>query len=585
MSLLLEALKRAEDDSRKRKLAAADALVLSPVDSPAAELTAAPPQPLNQLADTGLTLQDIEPQQETELTLQATPAQTPPMAEASLSAVAGTTEFPDLTTAFDSKADPSASTPAVVSAPLAGNLALHSHAKYARPDSASALQMSATPEMALGQTPLSIDTPESAPVTKAQVPIEPTFKAERSRPTSTPAASPMPMTTARQAKSAASVLAGQPIGKSKVKRTPEKRTVLLAIVAMVIGLPVVAFLFFGDQLLGSSTLVASVPTKPRAEQPVPANPAAATGVVEPALADASTTPAAITTTTVTNTTVVAAIPPVPQPLAVVARPVTRATTSGQPAPAPRTRGPANTARTTQDDGTPRSTVIDLDRPASTARAANSQGQPQQAAARTPPTSMEAAYAAYQSGNTQEATRLYRDVLRLDPTQRDAWLGLAVIAHNGNQREAAMDAYKRVLRLEPQNATALAGLTSLNNNADEPRQESRLRELLARSPQEADLNHSLALALSGERRWAEAQQLFFKAHTLAPQEPKFAYNLAVALDQLRKSTLAAQYYETALNLAQGKATSFDEARARTRLAALRASPAANPNINPPEGKTQ
>ena len=183
--------------------------------------------------------------------------------------------------------------------------------------------------------------------------------------------------------------------------------------------------------------------------------------------------------------------------------------------------------------------------------------------------MESAYAAYQSGNSQEAARLYRDVLKQDPTQRDAWLGLAVIAHNNNQREAATDAYKRVLRLEPQNSTALAGLTSLNNNADEPRQESKLRELLARSPQEADLNHSLALVLSAERRWSEAQQLFFKAHTLAPQEPQFAYNLAVTLDQLRRPALAAQYYETALKLAQGKAASFDEARARTRLAALRA----------------
>jgi Tfp pilus assembly protein PilF len=197
----------------------------------------------------------------------------------------------------------------------------------------------------------------------------------------------------------------------------------------------------------------------------------------------------------------------------------------------------------------------------------------------PPTTLQAAYAAYQAGNTPEASRLYRDALKQDPTQRDAWLGLAVIAHNSNQLEAAMDAYKRVLRLEPQNATALAGLSSLNNNAEEPRQESKLRELLARSPQEADLNHSLALVLSEQRRWSEAQQLFFKAHTLAPQEPQFAYNLAVALDQLRKSALAAQYYETALSLAQGKAASFDEARARARLAALR-----SVSVSPGETKT-
>lgn len=182
--------------------------------------------------------------------------------------------------------------------------------------------------------------------------------------------------------------------------------------------------------------------------------------------------------------------------------------------------------------------------------------------------MDSAYAAYQAGNATEAARLYREVLKADATQRDAWLGLAVIAHANNQLEPAMDAYRRVLRLEPQNATALAGVSSLSRSAGEPQQESRLRELLARSPQEADLNHALALVLSGEQRWSEAQPLFFKAHALAPKEPQFAYNLAVALDHMRKSSLAAQYYETALGLAQGKAAGFDEANARIRLAALR-----------------
>jgi tetratricopeptide (TPR) repeat protein len=187
----------------------------------------------------------------------------------------------------------------------------------------------------------------------------------------------------------------------------------------------------------------------------------------------------------------------------------------------------------------------------------------------PASTMDLAYAAYQAGNSTEAARLYREVLKADPAQRDAWLGLAVIAHTANQREPAMDAYKRVLRLEPQNATALAGISSLSSNADEPRQESRLRELLARSPQEADLNHALGLVLSGDRRWSEAQPLFFKAHTLAPQEPQFAYNLAVTLDHLRKADLAIQYYEAALTLAQGRVAAFDEAGARTRLVALRA----------------
>jgi tetratricopeptide (TPR) repeat protein len=179
-----------------------------------------------------------------------------------------------------------------------------------------------------------------------------------------------------------------------------------------------------------------------------------------------------------------------------------------------------------------------------------------------------AYAAYQVGNTIEASRLYRQVLRDDAMQRDAWLGLAVIAHADNQREPALEAYKRVLRLEPQNATALAGVNSLNRQAGEPQQESRLRELLARSPEEPDLNHSLGLVLSAAQRWSEAQPLFFKAYQLAPQEPRFAYNLAVTLDHLRKPSLALHYYETALQLAQDKNAGFDEPSARRRLTALR-----------------
>jgi Flp pilus assembly protein TadD len=100
----------------------------------------------------------------------------------------------------------------------------------------------------------------------------------------------------------------------------------------------------------------------------------------------------------------------------------------------------------------------------------------------------------------------------------------------------------------------------------------LRELLARSPEEPDLNHALGLFLSGVKRWSEAQPLFFKAHQLAPQEPRFAYNLAVTLDHLRRSSLAVQYYESSLLLAQDRDAGFNESSARSRLAVLQAAAA-------------
>ena len=479
MSLLLEALKRAEEDSKKRKLAAAEAHVMAP-----AFVNSSVKLSFSDSGDSDLSLLEIKPAQEKKGT----------------SALSQPLDF-SLEDAID----------------------------------------------------INFDSPELS--TTQATPIEPTFKA--AAPIGlTPA---MASTSPRQAKSAANAMSGMP--KAKSKPAPQKRVTVLAVAAVLIALPVAAFLLFGDMLLGSSvTTVASTPPPALAAAP-PGIPAAAALPAEPVAVTASVTLASPTPTT---------MPAQAEPARNSAM-TTRQRGTDNP-PAPRTRTTV-TSRTAQGEVATRSTVIDLDRPASNARAASPMQQP----TRRPATTMEAAYAAFQSGNSAEATRLYKDVLKQDPTQRDAWLGLAVIAHNNNQLEAAMDAYKRVLRLEPQNATALAGLTALNNNADEPRQESRLRELLARSPQEADLNHSLALVLSGERRWSEAQQLFFKAHTLAPQEPQFAYNLAVALDQLRRPTLAAQYYETALNLAQGKAPSFDETRARSRLAALRAG---NPDTKTP-----
>jgi tetratricopeptide (TPR) repeat protein len=378
---------------------------------------------------------------------------------------------------------------------------------------------------------------------------------------------PIPMPTpaarsARQSLAAASIMAGSKLklGFGKERR----RQVILLAIAGVVALPVLAFLLFGNAFFGvSEPLVAS---RAPVAQPMP-------GVAPPVAAPealAASAPAAMATPA-PEVLVATAPSPVPPPVASAA-PVVPVAPAAAPAVArpieaaaqPRSR--ADTAAPARDPA-PRSAVSKK-----TTTDGVSVASPSLVSSQTKPVpKLEAAYAAYQRGNPDEAVRLYQEVLKADPTQRDAWLGLAVIAHASNQREPAMDAYKRVLRLEPQNATALAGVNSLSSNAGEAQQESRLRELLARSPQEADLNHALALVLSGEQRWSEAQPLFFKAHTLAPQEPQFAYNLAVSLDHMRKSSLAAQYYQTALTLAQGKTPSFNESNARTRLAALRSGP--------------
>lgn len=503
MSLLLDALRRAEEDSRKRKLAAA---------TPAATATAAPAPVAAAAADAALgqpapVLQREAPRPE--LALQAQTHAPAPDAG----------KFPDLIMAVaETPANPNPGTD------------LPSYARYARPGSAEAAQAASTASVA--DSAAARSTAAQAHQTAAERPIAESLEL----------AAPVPATTQRQALSAAGALAG-PSGQKALAKT-QRRQWLLAAVALLLALPLVALLLFGDQFFGTSGTQVAV-NAPRLAAPLPVNPPVAAPASPPeAFASATAAPAAQETAEMA--------PPVaaPAPISPAIRQLPPSAQAGDEAAARRSSdgSASHEPPATGENTAPVALVTNTAKPG---------------------LGMEQAYAAYQAGQLDEATRLYREVLQSDPTQRDAWLGLAVIAHERKQRQPAMDAYRRVLRLEPQNATALAGLSALSNHANEPRQESRLRELLARSPQEAELNHALGLVLSGEKRWSEAQPLFFKAHALAPQEPQFAYNLAVALDHLRKSGPAIQYYEAALRLAHGKAAGFDESGARSRLAALKA----------------
>ncbi|MEO8020872.1 tetratricopeptide repeat protein [Polaromonas sp.] len=565
MSLLLDALRRAEQDSKKRKLADAETPAAAPdlaqSDSAAAAEQAAPLAELTLEAQTDVALEPVpkaEPapvpqpaaqaQEAVQLDMAATPgpAGLRPASDAS---------FLD----FELPAEDTPLPEVVVPASLAPRKASSPYGRYDRP----AWEDSSSNWGALVANPVSSKRPASGAAASGPGPLRPAARGMtdkpsegHSRPAGTAVARPAekqsvptpplaPVTTPRQALSAAGVMAGKKTGKATDLRPQRRRQWVLGIIALLLALPIMAFLLFGDAMFGSSSNLVAVNTPALSAPPAsPAEPEPAAPVVAPAAALPEAVPVS---------------PPEAAPASPVVQSVPPSRTPAADAPTrvvvnKPARSPASRSRPARIQGPVAASVASSPPPSSTAR---------------PGSLMDSAYAAYQSGNTVEAARLYREVLKADATQRDAWLGLAVIAHSNNQLEPAMDAYRRVLRLEPQNATALAGVSNLSRAAGEPQQESRLRELLARSPQEADLNHALALVLSGEQRWSEAQPLFFKAHALAPKEPQFAYNLAVALDHMRKSSLAAQYYETALGLAQGKAAGFDELNARTRLAALRA----------------
>ena len=176
------------------------------------------------------------------------------------------------------------------------------------------------------------------------------------------------------------------------------------------------------------------------------------------------------------------------------------------------------------------------------------------------------YQALASGQLGAARQQYEAVLQQDPVNRDALLGLAAVAQQGNQGPQAAALYLRLLEMNPDDGVALAGLIGLRQG-DLVQSESRLKAILARTPESGPVLFALGNVYAQQRRWPEAQQQFFRAYSAVPGNADYAYNLAIGLDRLNQPKLAATYYQRALTLAQTIPSAFDRAAAQQRLGEL------------------
>jgi Tfp pilus assembly protein PilF len=180
-----------------------------------------------------------------------------------------------------------------------------------------------------------------------------------------------------------------------------------------------------------------------------------------------------------------------------------------------------------------------------------------------------AYQALQDGKLDQAENLYRNALQSDGQNVDALLGLAGIAAQRGQSQQAIGFYERALELEPRNASAQAGLIALIGQADPQTSETRLKQLIAREPS-AFLHYSLGNLYAGQNQWPAAQQAYYQAFQLQPDNPDYAYNLAVGLEHLNQPKIALSYYRKAIDLSfrKGRAT-FDQNRVIERIGQLSA----------------
>lgn len=180
----------------------------------------------------------------------------------------------------------------------------------------------------------------------------------------------------------------------------------------------------------------------------------------------------------------------------------------------------------------------------------------------------AAYQAFMAGNDNKAQDLYWQALRSDPLNVDALLGMAAVALREGRSNDAAGWYGKVLETEPRNAVAQAAMISLLDSADAVAHESRIKNLLAQKPEAAYLHAALGNLYAAQGQWPAAQQAYFDAYHFDSDNAEYAFNLAVSLDHMGKSSLALQYYKQAQTLLAGSAiTKIDREQLAVRIAQL------------------
>ncbi len=180
-----------------------------------------------------------------------------------------------------------------------------------------------------------------------------------------------------------------------------------------------------------------------------------------------------------------------------------------------------------------------------------------------------AYQALEAGKLDQAESRYRAVLQTEAQNVDALLGLATVAARRGNAQQAIGFYEQALQIEPRNTVAQAGMIDIIGQADPQMSETHLKQLIAREPS-AFLYFSLGNLYARQAVWPAAQAAFFQAYNLQPDNPDYAYNLAIGLEHLEQPKLALTYYRKALELSFQKGhANFDQSRVIERIGQLAA----------------
>jgi tetratricopeptide (TPR) repeat protein len=174
-----------------------------------------------------------------------------------------------------------------------------------------------------------------------------------------------------------------------------------------------------------------------------------------------------------------------------------------------------------------------------------------------------AYRAYVAGDLTAAQGFYSALRAQAPGDRDALLGLAAIAQQRGDVALARAYYSEVLHHHHDDAVAVTALIALAGDASAA-SGATLRALRDQYPGAAFVHAALGDWQTRNGAWRDAQLAYFDAVRLDGGNADYAHNLAVSLDHLGEARAALVYYRKCLELAAEPGTRIDVAQVRRRI---------------------
>ncbi len=170
-----------------------------------------------------------------------------------------------------------------------------------------------------------------------------------------------------------------------------------------------------------------------------------------------------------------------------------------------------------------------------------------------PESLAQAVAFHRAGQLRQAEQIYRQVLRADPRNADAWHLLGVVAAQVNQHEAAIEHIRRAIDLNP-NATAfhanLGAAYQKLKRFDEAA--ACYRRALELNPNNAEAHNNLGVAFQSQGDLLAAEACFRRALTHKADYAESLSNLGTVLQALGKPAEALAAQQRAAHLKPGYA---------------------------------